>query len=129
MLSLIGGIIILLVGALIAFVGSLIGSFGGMVPGSSQAGTAVETLGLLGIVNGLLVIVFGVMLYVRPQQHIIWGVLVLILSIVSWFTTLGGFFLGLILALIGGILGIVFKPSPPPMMAPAPMYQPPMPPQ
>ena len=38
----------------------------------------------------------------------------------------GGFLLGLILGLVGGILGIVWKPS---MPMPAPMMQQPMPPQ
>lgn len=85
----------------------------------------VTLYGIIGVVNGLLVIVFGVLLYVKPQQHVVWGVLVLILSIASWFTTIGGLFIGLILGLIGGILGIVFKPTQPMMMAP-PMAPPPM---
>jgi len=125
-LSLIGGIFILLVGLAIAVLGSILGSMIGGVGGPAGAADVITLYGIVGLVNGLLVIVFGVLLYVKPQQHVIWGVLVLILSIASWFTTLGGFFIGLILGLIGGILGIAWKP---PMQMAAPMMQQPMPPQ
>jgi len=84
----------------------------------------VTLLGVVGIVNGLLVMVFGILLYVKPQQHVVWGVLVIVFSVVSLFDTLGGFIIGLILGLIGGILGAVWKPPAP--MAPGMMQ--PMPP-
>src|SRR5947199_10114462 len=68
--------------------------------------------------------VVGILLYVKPQQHVVWGVLVIVFSVVSLFYTLGGFIIGLILGLIGGILGAVWKPPAP--MAPGMMQ--PMPP-
>ncbi|TLZ98129.1 MAG: hypothetical protein E6J94_05275 [Methanobacteriota archaeon] len=120
-LSLIGGIFILLVGILIAAVGGFMGSLPG-VPGGGA--NMVTLLGVVGIVNGLLVMVFGILLYVKPQQHVVWGVLVIVFSVVSLFDTLGGFIIGLILGLIGGILGAVWKPPAP--MAPGMMQ--PMPP-
>src|SRR3989304_5926486 len=122
-LSLIGGIFILLVGLVIAVLGSILGSLIGGVGGTADI---ITIYGIIGVVNGLLVMVFGILLYVKPQQHVAWGVLVLVLSIASWFTTAGGVFIGLILGLIGGILGIVWKPPPP--MAMPPMMQQPMPP-
>jgi len=120
-LSLIGGIFILLVGILIAAVGGFMGSLPG-VPGGGA--NMVTLLGVVKIVNGLLVMVFGILLYVKPQQHVVWGVLVIVFSVVSLFDTLGGFIIGLILGLIGGILGAVWKPPAP--MAPGMMQ--PMPP-
>lgn len=136
MLSLIGGIIIFLVGLLVLALASalafLMGTTGAgdMVPGLIGYSMAVTTVGLIGVLMGLLIIIFGVIMYVKPEQHVIWGVLVLILSIVSIFG-LGGFILGMILGIIGGILGIVFRPTPPAMAAPMapPMAPPPSPPQ
>ena len=126
-LSLIGGIIIFLVGlaiiAIAAMVNAIAGSSGVPFPTFSPLTMGLETIGIIGAVTGLLVIVGGVMMYVRPQQHAIWGVLVLVISIVSILGG-GGFILGLILGLVGGILGIVFKPSPAMAMAP-PMAPPP----
>ncbi len=108
-LSLIGGIIILLIGlaiaALAALVNAVAGSSSVPFPTFAPVVISLETIGIIGIVTGLIVIVGGVMMYVRPQQHVVWGVLVLVISILSIF---GG---------AGAILGIVFKPAPP-MMAP-----------
>lgn len=131
MLSLIGGIIIFLVGLLVLAIASALNTLLGVTGAGTYGGfvgvaMAFTTVGLIGALTGILVIVFGVLMYVRPQQHVIWGVLVLVLSIVSVFG-LGGFILGMILGIVGGILGIVFKPSQP-MMMPPPMA-PPMPPQ
>lgn len=123
-LSLIGGIIIFLVGLLVLALASMINALigatspSGTVPGFVGVSMTINTIGIIGVVTGLLVIVSGVMMYVKPQQHVIWGVLALVFSIVS-ILGLGGFILGLILGLVGGILGIVFKPSQP-MAAPMP---------
>lgn len=104
-LSLIGGIFILLWGALIAYIGATAISFG-------FAGGGVEAIGGLEAVLGLLIIVFGILLYVSPEHHVAYGVLVLVLAIVS-LIGLGGLIIGFILALIGGILGIVHKTTGP----------------
>src|SRR6266705_4847066 len=126
-LSLIGGIFVLLVGIAFAVLGSILRNMVCWIGGPDGATDIIVWYGVIGFVNGLLMIVFGVLLYIRPTQHVVWGALVLILSIASFFTTLGGFFIGLILGLIGGILGIVWKP-PAPMAGMAPMMPPSMPP-
>jgi Family of unknown function (DUF6114) len=121
-LSLIGGIIIFLVGlaiiAIAVMVNAIVGSSGVPFPTFSPITMGLETIGIIGAVTGLLVIVGGVLMYVRPQQHAIWGVLVLVISIVSIFGG-GGIILGLVLGVVGGILGIVFKPSSAMPMAPS----------
>src|SRR2546426_11214966 len=107
-LSLIGGIFILLGGLVFAFAGSLISSLN--VTGTGNAGDIVTVLGILGLIFGLVIIVGSFMMYSKPTSHTMWGVIILVLSLVSWVTSLGGFVIGFLLALIGGILGIVFKP-------------------
>ena len=105
-LSIIGGIFILLWGAFLTWVGveaqSL--SFG-------VYGGGLTLIGGIEDICGLLIVVFGVLLYVSPEHHVPYGVLVLVLSVVS-LVGLGGLIIGFILALIGGILGIVHKPTP-----------------
>jgi hypothetical protein len=102
-LSLLGGIFILIVGLILSAIGAALtvpfGGFGAV-------------LGIFGVVCGILTIVGGVMMYSKPEQHMTWGVIVLIFSILSWFGAIGGFFIGFILALIGGILGMTFDPHP-----------------
>ncbi len=120
-LSLIGGIFILLGGALIA---ALAATLGGMLNllGMGDFGMGMALLGSLGLVFGLIIIIGGVMMYMKPEQHVMWGAIVLILAIVSIPFSIAGFVIGFILALVGGILGLVFTPSMP-LAAP---YAPPM---
>ncbi len=100
-LSLTGGIFVLLAGLLVAAVGPaftfFIGGIGGFV-------------GVLGIMWGIITIVSAYNLRSNPQQHMIWGIIILVFSIVSWTGALGGFFIGFMLALIGGILALVWSP-------------------
>lgn len=112
-LSIIGGIFVILGGAFIAFVGSLFFSLPMSTTGTSATGiaSAVVVVGVIGIIMGLIMIVGGVMINSNPQSHTMWGVIILILSILSWITAAGGIFIGFLLGLIGGILAITFKPS------------------
>jgi hypothetical protein len=120
-LSLIGGIFVIIGGAFLAFAGSLIGSLS--VTGASAASDTVLILGIVGVVIGIIMVVGGFMMYSNPTSTKMWGVIVLILAIVSWVTSVGGFFIGFLLGLIGGILALTFKPTmapgamPPPMMS------------
>jgi hypothetical protein len=97
-LSLIGGIFLLL-GGLLATVGFsfVFGGLGALV-------------GIVGVIFGLIVIIGAVMLYQKPQSHTMWGVVILILSIIA-FPSLWGFGIGSLLAFIGAILALVYKPS------------------
>jgi hypothetical protein len=120
-LSLIGGLFVIFGGATLAFAGSIIGSFN--FTGAASASQTVLALGIVGVLMGLIMVVGGVMLYSKPASAKMWGVIVLVLSIISWVTALGGFFIGFLLGLIGGILALTFKPTmapgamPPPMMS------------
>lgn len=115
-LSLIGGIFLIL-GALVWFV------VGAMFAFFPTLGLGFATLGAIGFVLGIIVILGGAMMYMKPEQHVAWGAIVLILSIVSIPFTFAGIIIGFILTLIGGILGLVFKPTP--MMPMAAPYMPP----
>lgn len=118
-LSLIGGILILLSAIFVMAVMSAIGSF--MIIGGSA--DLLLIYGAVGLIFAIIVLVGAVMLWMKPQQHVAWGVIVLLFSLFS-IISLGGFFIGLILGLIGGILGIVWKP-PAPMAGMAPPMMPP----
>jgi len=63
------------------------------------------------MISGLLMVVGAIILLRKPQQHKIWGAVVLVFSLLSIIGTAGGIFIGLLLGLVGGILGIVRKPS------------------
>ncbi|HTT15976.1 MAG TPA: DUF6114 domain-containing protein [Thermoplasmata archaeon] len=114
-LSLIGGIFILLgalaEAALIAIFGTVVFVF---IPG---LGALILGLAAACVLFALIIIVGAVMLRARPQSAKLWGAIIIVLSIVSIFGALGGFFIGFILALIGGIMAVTWHPPPAPQAA------------
>ncbi len=112
-LSIIGGLLIILAGAMYLAIAEFLEELL-LLSGETLDVDPVlwiQILGAIGIVIGIVIMVGGVMMYSRPASSTVWGVIILVLSLVSIIAT-GGFFIGLILGLIGGILGIVFKPAP-----------------
>ena len=104
-LSIVGGLAVLLVGAERLTDLILYGSHGGLDTGLDAA----LDLGF-GLTCGLLIVVGAILLLRKPQYHKIWGAVVLIFSFLSIIGTAGGIFIGLLLGLIGGILAITWKP-------------------
>ncbi|MEM4450200.1 MAG: DUF6114 domain-containing protein, partial [Nitrososphaerota archaeon] len=57
------------------------------------------------IVAGALLILGGLMIRVNPKDTQLWGIIILIFSIIG-FLSGGGFLIGSIIGLIGGIIAI-----------------------
>lgn len=123
-LSLVGGVFILLGGGVMSMIGSYMGQYGwgmmggyggwsGMMgPGFGMMGLAFGALGVLGLIFGAIVIISAIMLNSKPEQHSTWGTVIIIFSVLSIFgSAMGGFGIGLVLGLIGGILAITWKPT------------------
>jgi MFS family permease len=99
--------LLLVAGLLILFFGVV---FSALMSPFSSASAVIMFLDAL--VCGIVVIAAGILLYVFPKHHVIFGTLGLIFSIFSFFS-IGGLIAGLILGIIGGALGISWKPGPP----------------
>ena len=131
-LSIIGGVLVFLNASLLAVFATVIvivepAPF--PVDGQTiDIGAPLVALAAFGVILGMLIVVFGILMFVKPGSAKALGVVVLILSVASILLG-GGFFIGLVLGLIGGILGIVFKPTPTAPFPAAPPTQPPTPPQ
>lgn len=83
----------------------------GLTPASIPAIVSgiVGVMGLFGLASGVIVLVSAVMLLANSGQRKTWGVLILVFSIMS-FLGLGGFIVGAILGMAGGILTLRWKP-------------------
>jgi hypothetical protein len=123
-LSLIGGLIVLLYGfmSLVMFAlygpywsgigGWMSGMMGGYhdfmgIYGGSYDFFAV--LSIIGLVCGILIIVGAAMLRAHPQEHAMWGTVIIVFSAIS-FVGMGGFFIGAVLGIIGGAFAISYRP-------------------
>jgi MFS family permease len=112
-LSLIGGIFILLFGIIFGILPFLFGAVIAAIPGLGGFGGIIIVLGLLGIIYGILVIIGAALIYTGDKGKVkIGGILVLLFSILSIFSpAFGGIIIGFILGLVGGILALVWKPE------------------
>lgn len=87
-----GGLIFAVIGAVFAVLGIVSGIF------------------LLGLLVGLLTLLAGFLMLAVPRGHTAWGILAIVLALASVPVALGGFIVGFLLTLIGGILAIRWKP-------------------
>jgi hypothetical protein len=108
LLSLIGAILIML-GALYYIIIALafasifgaIGFFGGYI---------LVVFGVVGLVFGLIILLLSFRLKRNPAGSQMTGILILVFSLISFIGD--GFYIGSVLALIGGILALIWKPTP-----------------
>lgn len=124
-LALVGGVLIMLGGVLFLFVSQVIiphVDFGNFTSWgnyttthfnstniSSIASGVVGTMGVFGLVCGILVLLSAILLLSNLGQPRTWGVVMLIFSVLS-FLGLGGFVIGAILGIIGSVLTLRWKP-------------------
>ena len=110
-LSLAGGVMIFIAGLILA----ALASFAAAVTGNA----GILAFGWFGSICGIAIIALAVAFHSRTKFAKIGGALVIVFALVSIPFTFGGFVIGFILAIIGGILAIIWKPAPPPAPAPA----------
>lgn len=68
--------------------------------------------GMAGYIMPAVMLLCGVLLWVTPTQRLFYSILAILMSLGSFVTAnLGGFFLGLILGLIGGSLAFAWAPA------------------
>jgi hypothetical protein len=118
LLSLIGGILIF-VDALLVIVYATYGNSVFSLGLGALGMIVLYTEGIIGAICGIVVVVGAVRFRYRPATSQMWGLIVIVVSIVSVLVVYGGFFVGFILALIGGILAYTWKPFPAAPFAPA----------
>jgi len=83
-----------------------------LAPGSIPAMVSgvVAGIGLFGLVSGAMVLASAVLVIAVPSQRRAWGVLMLVFSALS-VLGLGGFVVGAILGVVGGVLTLRWNPS------------------
>src|SRR5437667_7641136 len=124
-LSLLGGILILLgafMMSMFAFVtGNMMGMTGmmsGTMGGFSGVMAMMMMMGysfaftIVGLASGALVILGAVMLYSRPFEKDLWGAVIIAFSILSMLGGMGGYMIGLVLGIVGGVLALAWNPTP-----------------
>jgi hypothetical protein len=113
-LSLIAGIIIFLLGITLivmgtTFMSGMMGSYYpsmmGVYMSPGYISSMIAWFGVWGLICGAIIIYGATKLNSDPASHVLWGIIIFIISLLS------GFLIGGILGIIGGILAIMWKPS------------------
>ena len=89
--------------------GGMMGGYRNMMDGFGVASGFMGGLSLMGLLSGIVVIVGALMLNARPAEHLTWGTLILVFSIIS-FAGMGGFFIGALLGIAGGAIALSWRP-------------------
>jgi len=77
--------------------------------------------GVFGVLIGVLLIAAGIVLWVNPTHRVFYGIAGIVLGIISFpASNLGGFVLGMLLAIIGGALAFAWVPAEPDSVDAAP---------
>ena len=79
-------------------------------PGAIASGF-VGAIAVFGLICGIIVTMSAVLMRLKPNQRQTWGVLVLVFSVLGFFG-FGGFIVGSVLGIVGGIMTLRWKPSP-----------------
>jgi hypothetical protein len=103
-LASLGGALLVLEGFAALVGASLLAAVGVSAPG-------VAGLAALLVLDGILVLLIGFFLLFNPRSHQGCGIALVTLGTLS-LPLGGGFFLGAVVTLVGGVLAIVFRPTP-----------------
>jgi MFS family permease len=119
-IALIGGILILLGGMLLTAVSAFVLPYltytdvnppPDLLPSGIPhlVSGMVGVMGVFGLISGVMVLASAVMVRLRPDHRETWGILMLVFSLLS-FISLGGFILGALLGIVGGIMTLRWRP-------------------
>ena len=100
MLSLIGGLLILIEGIIIAVAGPILVTAG-------ELGLGALIFGVVVVVHGLIIIWAAFSLRANPVRHVLYGAIIVIVSVLALVLAGGGFIIGSVLGIIGGAWAIM----------------------
>ncbi len=83
-------------------------NFMGTYASSTGFFTAVS---IASFVCGVIVLMSALVLRIHPQEHVLWGAVIMAFSAIS-FVGMGGYFVGAGFGIIGGALALTYKPIP-----------------
>jgi len=65
-------------------------------------------ISVVALVCGVIILIGALMLRVQPRDHTIWAIIIVVFSVIS-FVGMGGYFIGAILGLIGGVFELSIR--------------------
>jgi hypothetical protein len=109
-LSLVAGLLIVCNAVAVGVAGAHFPWIFPTLPGSDNNATVpFTTISVIALICGALVLFGAIMLRIKPRNKKAWGILIIVFSMPSVITG-GGFIIGFILGIIGGVKAFRWKP-------------------
>jgi hypothetical protein len=109
-LSLVAGLLIVCNAVAVGVAGAYFPWIFPTLPGSDNNATVpFTTISVIALICGAVVLLAAIMLRIKPENKKAWGILITAFSIPSVITG-GGFIIGFILGIIGGVKAVKWKP-------------------
>lgn len=99
-LSLIGGVLILIEGIFVAIAGPILATAGDL-------GLGTLIFGIVILIFGLIVTWAAYSLRAEPARHVAYGAVIVVVSVLALVLAGGGFIIGSVLGIVGGIWAIM----------------------
>ncbi len=125
--SLVGGLIILITsiinvvwyssgapnfGGYGSFISGIMGGYHNFMGTYGSSYGFQAAISLVAVICGVIVVMSSINLRLNPRQRMIWAIVIIVFSVVS-FVGMGGFFIGAILGIVGGLFVIATRQTNP----------------
>ncbi len=109
--------ILSLLGSVFVVVGTILGFVLYSMSAYPYGGGITAILASVSVSLGILMLAMSVMLYLRPELHVAWGVTILVFAAASFTSVFSGFaglglgVVGMVLGIVGGSIAIAWRPG------------------
>lgn len=90
---------------------SMMGSYHNFMGNYASSASFFTAVSIASFVCGVIVVMSALILRIHPQEHFLWGLVIVVFSAVS-FVGMGGYFVGAAFGIIGGAIALTYKPTP-----------------
>jgi hypothetical protein len=87
----------------------MMGSYHNFMGSYGDSSSFFTAISMVSFVCGVIVLMSALVLRIHPQEHVIWGIVIVVFSAVS-FVGMGGYFVGAAFGIIGGAIALTYKP-------------------
>jgi predicted benzoate:H+ symporter BenE len=87
----------------------MMGNYHGFMGIYGASAMFLAVISIIGLISGVIMVIGAAMLKAHPQEHAMWGTVMIVFSAIS-FVGMGGFFIGALLGIIGGACAISYRP-------------------
>jgi hypothetical protein len=85
------------------------GGYHGFMGSYGSSNSFFTAVSVVSLVCGIIVVMSALVLRIHPEEHFIWGIVIVVFSALS-FVGMGGYFVGAGFGIIGGAIALTYKP-------------------